>query len=696
VQRFGFPLLLLLTVGVLALTVLLAGRYLDKREQLQQAAFESARNQSHEASLQIDAAFSSVMSVAQALASDLTSGVLAYGDIEQRLRDEVAARPDMDGLAITFAPFVYDPSLRLYQMYIYKEPDNRFSILDGATYDYTRPQGDDPDAPNTDWYLQPLANGAMWNPPFFASGAQKVLIEYGIPFYQGSVAAGVVTADYSLQDTRDLIASLDLGSTGYGMLLSSSGVFLAHPVAELVARSTIHELADSLDNETLREIARRAENSETFAVEDADPITGEISWLFVEPIRSTGWSLVTVLHQNEFAPDARVTLQDQVAILLAGVSFALAATATLLRVDRGAARSLWKMAIFFSILCVLLIAIIWYLTTTMNRSVGVTISDQTTLDRYLERYRNTLDENLQPMAIPTGILIQSVQFPSPVTVTINGYIWQHYDRTIPEEVIRGFSLPQRTGEQLLLEEVLRREQDNGQVIVWNFGATLTQSYDTVQFPFDRRDVTIRIAPADLTHELILIPDLEADTALQTGLDSELVVNNWRIGGSAYSYKPISSNTSFGLANRALKGSVPELHFTLSLERESLGPFIAYLLPSVVVALMIFAYMLSDDTPESDRQEVIGTLSFMAALFFVTVVTHTALRESIAAVNLTYLEYVYLLLYFALVGVSLNVFLVARVPGLAGLYRNNLIPRLLYWPLFSGTVLAVTLAIFVYP
>jgi hypothetical protein len=46
----------------------------------------------------------------------------------------------------------------------------------------------------------------------------------------------------------------------------------------------------------------------------------------------------------------------------------------------------------------------------------------------------------------------------------------------------------------------------------------------------------------------------------------------------------------------------------------------------------------------DEHDLVSALSDAAALFFVMVVAHTALRDSIAAVKMTYLEYLYILLY----------------------------------------------------
>jgi hypothetical protein len=199
--------------------------------------------------------------------------------------------------------------------------------------------------------------------------------------------------------------------------------------------------------------------------------------------------------------------------------------------------------------------------------------------------------------------------------------------------------------------------------------------------------------------VILVPDLDSYTLINPrllpGLDEEVQINNWEIESSVFSFRTPVYNTDLGIIARAERTPSPELYFTINSQRNFLGPFIAYLLPGVVAAGMLFAFLLSDRRP-GDREEIVSALNYAAALFFVIVVTHAALRERIAAVELTYMEYLYVLLYVAIVAVAVNTFLVVNRPDLRLLqYRNNLIPKLLYWPAFIGVLLLVTLLVFVY-
>ena len=703
----GILVLLIVLAGLsIMVTGLLTTGYLSQRSQLENTAFDSARQQATEAANEINGVVGGVMAIAQQIADDLTNGTLDYQAIDDRLGAEVNARPDIDGLAITFEPFVYDQELRLYQTYHFKDADGNFDILRGATYDYTEKPSDEPDSPQTAWYHNPLENGAQWTEPFLATGAGKILIEYGIPFFRTDpdsgevIPAGVVTIDYSLAGMRDLTALMELGATGYGYVISETGTFLAHPVQRLLIQSTIFDFAESLQNETIADAGRQVLQGVGSTMESVDPITGEGSWLFFEPIPVSGWALGIVLNKAEFAPDTHTTLQEQVTIFIAGAVTAFFMVAIIVRADRGTSRSLWILSITFALLCLAIIVGTWYLATTLPRGEGIAITDDTMLNRYLESYLNSPQSvnSEEPIIVPTGVFVQAMQFPDPLSATVNGYIWQRYHKSEIDEISEGFMLPQRIGEESTIEMIQREEQGDDIVVVWYFGVTFRQRFNPDQFPFDNRDVEIRLTPRDLNANIILVPDLNSYTLINPrllpGLDSALSLPNWQIESSVYSFRTPEYNTNLGLPNRQFT-TAPELHFIIHSQRRFIGPFIAYLLPGIVAGLMMFAFLLSERKPQ-DREEIVTTLNYAAALFFVIAVAHTALRDSIAAVGLTYLEYLYILLYIAIVGVSVNTFLIVKRPHMQMVqHRDNLIPKLLYWPLLAGTLLVVTLLIFVF-
>lgn len=694
-QRLSVIGLVVLTMLAVLATLYLATNYFDERNQLADAAFAAAQAQAGAAATDMDGAFRELMTIADGIADELSTGELAYADVNDRLQETVRRRPDIDGLAVTFEPFVFNPDVRLYQTYIFQTEDGSFDTLTGATYDYTRTDGDT----STAWYVDTINNGAQWHEPFLATGAGKILVEYGVPFYRlddDTTPAGIVTIDYTLTDVTALIQDLELGAVGYGFVMTDQGTFLAHPVQELVVSSTIFDAIG--DNDVLAETARDALTGERVSVETEDPISGVDTWYFFEPIEGTGWTVGIVLNRRQFQPNAEQTVRDQMTIALSLSATVFLLLSTVFHADRLHFTNFWAVSATFSLLCVGLIVLAWVLTNRVEAQLGVSITSQSELDRYIEAIERPPGAFNGPLEIPTGILIQAMDFPDPTSVTVNGYIWQVYPLDV--DVQRGFSLPDQIGVEATLEEIRRETIDDElEIIVWYIGVDLRQRYDTIRFPFDQRNIEIRMMPADLQADVVLTPALEAydfiNPELLPGVDALADINNWWLMRSEFSYVPQQNLTNFGLPSLARDTLAYELRFNIYAQRNYLGPFIAYLLPGFIALIMTFAYLLSGRGP-GDDEGIISALNYAAAVFFVVAVIHTALRAQIAAVGITYMEYVYILLYLAIIGVAGNSFVRARFPewGVVS-YENNLIPKVLYWPLLAGAMLITTMVIFVY-
>jgi len=685
----------------LTATILLFLSYESNRRQLLQDAFDSALIEAEAASIQLNEQFGFVMTLGIGLADRLSSGELAYTDIETAMRQMADENPDIDGIAVTFQPFAYDPDLELYQEYVFKTPTGDYDILQGATYNYAQPQNGDPDLPNTDWFLKPIELGARWNEPFYAAGAQKVLVEYGVPFYavdDPDTIAGVVTVDYSLQDVRDIINSFGLGETGYGWLVSSSGTFLSHPQTDRVIFQSIQDLADELNHPDFNQVAESTMAGDAFNIELVDPLTDQDAWSFGVPLEQTGWYLGVVLNAIDFLPDEQQTKVSQMNIaLLIGVTIILA-FATVSRLDQLTNYSLWATSIGTTAVLTGLTILTWYFTSNFHVQLGTQITSDTALNSYLEPYR-LLENNQRPLEIPTGIHVESLKFPDPISVTIGGYIWQKYPVDLPDSIAQGFRFAQIVGAEYSIEELYREVQGNEEVIVWTFGLDLAQDFDTIKYPFDRRDIGIHMQPIDLGANILFVPDLESYNfiapATLPGVDERVVLNNWVIDSSKYSYESIEPKTNFGLESRNDTVNLPELSFTATATRIFLGAFIAYLMPGLVVALMLFAYLLSD-RPIGDSEEIVNALNYGAALFFVIAFSQTALRDSIGAVGLTYMEYLYVALYVAIVSIALNHFLSAKQPdSFIIAYRNNILPKIIFFPILTFVLLIVSLQLFIY-
>ncbi len=169
---------------------------------------------------------------------------------------------------------------------------------------------------------------------------------------------------------------------------------------------------------------------------------------------------------------------------------------------------------------------------------------------------------------------------------MTGYIWQRYSNSLPADLEKKVILVE--AEEPKLQEMYHRTVGNDEIIGWYFTAKLRQQFSYARYPFDRQDVWVRLRPADLTHDVALVPDFEsyelANPAVRPGVMQDLVLPGWAVTGSYFEYRPEHYNTTFGIDART---DVPEFYFSVGLRRQVLGPFISNLLPLAVTGAMLF-------------------------------------------------------------------------------------------------------------
>ena len=689
-----------LICGIALLALIL--HYIRVRTVWMEEAKASAGEQAQEVAQTLGNAFAQSMATADDIASELTHEGILRSQIAQRLHQEIEKDPTIDGITVAYATGAYADEYDHYMIYVHRDQAGKIVAEERESdYDYTVPPSDDPNAPQTGWYYEPITNGPSWTDPFAATGVGKVLVEYGVPFFTGpgsdAKPKGVVAIDYSLDSMRQLVADLDLGATGYGTVYSDSGAYLAHPVPELVANTTIFDQFASLGEHAYVKAAQRALAGESVVMSRIAPATGQEAWSFFSPIDHTDWALMLELSAADFMPPGRVILVRQTYLLLVVAILLVLAIALALRAYQLTHRQLWSLSLAFSAVAVLAIVGVIVLARAAPMTYGVAVTTQTQMNRYLEQLRDEYREfGYSPLVeIPTGILVQSIRFPDTTSVAVNGYVWQRIPNGI--ELQEGVVMPQRIDEPWVMDEILRKELDDETLVIWSFNAALRQAFDPVQYPFDRYDISIRLLPAELGQNAILTPDLRnynvTIPGMLPGLEEGVRVNNWRVLGTGFTFVRRWFNTNFSVPGRPTV-DVAELVYSIRTSRIFVGPFVAFLLPALVAAVMVFGYLLNGNKPD-EPDEIVTALSYTAALFFVIAVMHATLRESAAAIGLTYLEYLYLFLYVAILLVAANTFLFVRYPNFPFIrYGDNLISKLLYWPTLLIGMLAVTVWIFV--
>lgn len=672
-------------VALLLVLILLLFFYFETRDALAEGKFARATAQTQDAAAELGEIFALATAVSTDLARDLSSGAVSYDTLEARLREDFEAFPSIQSAFV-----VQGTEPEQTWLHVFRTADGALQVEVGVP-----PAGS---IPSGDWYAAALAGSSSYTEPFLDAQSGEALIGAASPFTLPSAErpSGAVVINYKLDAMRTRVSELDLGVTGFGIVFNENGTYLSHPVPEYVVVGNVFE-DEFVQDQIYRDAAEQALAGESPAVERVTPVADESVWNFFTPIPGTNWVLVVQLFQLEFAREAALLLQGQIAILLAAAALLFVLVLIVARVEQGATRQLWTASAAFTLigLTVIVTTIVLSRNVLSPLSEGALISSTAALNAYLDDLRTKYDDRvLLPLVeIPTGLLVQAMRFPDPTTLTFNGYVWQR----APRDVASGITLPQTIDEPFMLEELHREERADETYVLWNVTSALRQTFNPERYPLDRYDIRIRLLPTEFARNALLVPDLEAydvtTPGLEPGLDDAVAIPQWDVMASGFAFMQRRYNTDLGLNGRATI-NVPELTFNVRVQRRFLGPFIAFFLPALVAAVMIFGFLLNDQKPD-EPEEIVTALSYTAALFFVIAVLHAALRDSAAAVGLTYLEYFYLMLYVITLLVAANSFFVVRYPSMPLVaFRNNLIAKLLYWPVFVAVMLVVTLNLFV--
>jgi len=87
--------------------------------------------------------------------------------------------------------------------------------------------------------------------------------------------------------------------------------------------------------------------------------------------------------------------------------------------------------------------------------------------------------------------------------------------------------------------------------------------------------------------------------------------------------------------------------------------------------------------------VLEVLRASVTLLFPALVAQVNLRSKIGGNEIIYIEYFYFILYVAILGVSANALTFTLAARGVSQVRDNLIPKLLFWPLLLSACFAVT-------
>jgi hypothetical protein len=277
---------------------------------------------------------------------------------------------------------------------------------------------------------------------------------------------------------------------------------------------------------------------------------------------------------------------------------------------------------------------------------------------------------------------------------MTGYVWQKILNTSTDYESPSFNFPESVSEESTIEKAYEDKAEG--VVGWRFRTILRQQFNYSRYPFDREDVWIKIL-YNASSGSVLVPDFDSYDSLNPedlpGLERSLVLEGWKPQKTYFSYRTNSYNTNFGVGDFK-HSNVSELYYNFDIKRDFKSPFASFILPVLVVAILLFAVLMI--TTKDEKKEQCGfsssdVLGYCSALFFVLIIAHASLRDTIPMDGIIYLEYFYFIMYLAILAVSLNSIAFASNTNFPFIdTKDNLYVKVLYWPVVMGVMLLMTL------
>jgi len=571
------------------------------------------------------------------------------------------------------------------------------------------------------WCDRGVARGAGWDEPVFDDAVKyytsTLAIPLSVPASDTKTTAktsGTIYIDISLFWLKEKMDSENLKKNISGIILSKKGYILYHPINDMVLNQS--NIFDTLainkeknkNYDEQRQIMQNAVNGQSGSGLHMAR-TGESYWYFYEPIRKTGWALVVNFTKDTISLNGKNLRKQEILIALLLITFFTSLAALLLRLhdlQGSKKRQLWTVVIIFSLLSFITACFTWYLALAIPlkeyQQNKIVIDDPMSMNRFMDS-SDKLSKDLygkEPVFIPTGIYIQSLDFSSSNDITISGYIWQRYLKTSQVNIPRGFILPE--SKTMTITEAYRQNDSREEVIGWYFEATVRQSLDYSKYPFDHPNISLWLRHKDFMHNVILVPDLKGYRSLNAnslpGLQPQITLPGYTFSGTFFSEEPRIFNANFGVTVNAEQRRTTEFFYNIIIGRNFITPLVSKFFPILIVISMLFIVILSFST-DAVKQKNFG-LSGMAifgliiSFFFTTLLTQIDLRQQFKADSIIFIENFNFITYFILLLSTAQAFLFSAEKKIKFIqYEHCLIPKLLYWPIFTSLILAASLVYF---
>lgn len=629
-----------------------------------------------ELNLNVEMFLKDVEAVADGFTDRISSGEITEDNIIDQLNKTLKFEHEISSIGVLFTPYSYDENLRLYSPYTIKEDNETKTVRFDSSYDYS--------TGSVPWYGESINLEENWTDPFHDEITQKEYVYFTKTFKMrskdGRDISGLLFIGVSTKDLRDKLSSLTLNHLGQSYIVTKEGLYIIEPMLIGTGETDSPNVS---------------EKDKSGFIKFKDRNTGETVYQFYSLLKSNDWVIVFNVFENEavvnYSPYRKkvINIIISLTIFLTALAFYFIKTITF---NYRPAYLFW----FFSIPLFLL----YILGSVFICRLGLDYQDKTEKEQNailnaslledfkLQYIKDSLSHNEEPpVFIPTGILIESIDFKSSSNVNIKGIIWQKYSKGIHDGIERNISIPNANDESLA--KFFEKEVDDYTLVEWDFNINMSSDFHYKKYPFNNENLWLQFKNPEFDKNIVLVPDLDSyrlgSARYLPGLDKNIKIMNWKIQSSFFSYTYTSYNTNFGIEDFSGQLSFPEIYFNIILRPNILNVFISHFLPIAIALFLIYAIFKTATSHYVVRP--------YATLFLALIFLQISLRSNLGASEIVYIEYYYFLTYFIMAGVSLNAILLQNSKWGLVHYRNNIIPKLFFWPFTGLAILVLNTVVF---
>ncbi len=676
--------------------------FLRIRHQLKQTAYEQASQKNKVIADYLSENINSLSSLVHTLKDDIEKNGIDRTKITNYLKTKPAA---VTGLGLIIIQPWYAP--------YYGEQEDTQSMQD-------LPQS----IMQETWYQQTIAENKETSGLFFDEKTNQPIFYTVAPVHDQKThqLIGLAFATVSMAHIRHVLSTLYTDSTGYRFLLDQKGTILTHPAHFLVrTKKNIVDLAQQVKQPSVAKAAVKAEHSGSAFTRYHNEMTGDASWLFFNKVNATGWLLAGVVDKREL-PLAGDFLRHHLLLIIISFIFVLLCTLLLLPplYKHPHHIFLWIISGAVSLLFLLGIASAWILSIQFPHmdKHDLAVENKAGLYTFLKQFENVHtgeqkditkknSDDLNALLtyryknknyVPTGIIINDMQFTGNDQLEFVGFVWQRYFDGVHDGAERGFILPQAT-HKTTITELSRTKRERAETIIWQVQAQINQNLSYNAFPFDIKNIKVQLRHKDFEKNMMLVPDLDAykviNPATLPGIGQDAKLSGWHLLKSYFDYEIEHYLTNFGLYSYGPFGiyaeapfeQMPEMRLNVVAQRYLLDTILTDLLALCVIAVILFVLLLTYFS-EKKFEFILGTC---ATAFFSAVFAQIQFRSKIASHEFVYFEIFYFTLYLTIILILITTCIhmfKMNVPLIR--YDRNIITKLLYWPFILGVVWAVTM------